>query len=556
MSQQPPIGLRHRFAGDLARAADVAGILVKYGLAGWLADLNWQPVHDALKSFGGEILSDQSFEGRVRLALTDLGTTFIKLGQMLSTRPDLIGQAMATELSKLQRHTPPDSPEVAAKMVEEELGRPITECFASFTAVAQASASIGQVHEAKLMSGRQVVVKIQHPGIEGVIRRDLDVLRFLAEIAEGNETLKRFEPVNLIREFGHAMLNELDFRRELRNLQLFRRNFSKDKNVVFPRPYPAFTSGRVLTMELLKGCRVTEDKKLDMLEVDRQEIAKRIATAFIQMIFRDGFYQADPHPGNFIVFRNGNIGLIDAGMIGRIDGEFRTQIEDILMAAGDQDAERLTDNVLRITGMPHHFDRKTLSADLSELFRDYGPQTIEEFNISDMLNQVTDILYRHKLILPSRMSMLIKCLVLLEGTSRLLSPTFSLAGLLAPWRSKLVSRRFSLKARFKKLSRMFVEWERLAESVPRVILNAMDRLEDGQLAIRLEHRNLRSAVNRLIGGLFISSLLLSSTLLISQNVPPLVWNVSIPGALGYIVAIFFGVHLLWMYRDKANKDEE
>ena len=152
--------------------------------------------------------------------------------------------------------------------------------------------------------------------------------------------------------------------------------------------------------------------------------------------------------------------------------------------------------------------------------------------------------------------MLIKCLILLEGTARLLSPTFSLAGLLAPWKSKLVSHRFSPKARFKKLRQMFVDWERLAELIPRVMLNAMDRLEDGQLAIRLEHRNLKSAVNRLMGGLFISSLLLSSALLMSRNVPPLAWTISIPGALGYIVALFYGVHLLWMYRNKANKDEE
>ena len=556
MLMQTAISSRHRFAGDLARATDVANVLVKYGLAGWLADINWQPVHDAFKSCGGEVLSDQTFEARVRLALTDLGTTFIKLGQMLSTRPDMVGQTMADELSKLQRNAPSDPPKAAVKMVEDELGRPISECFASFNTVAYESASIGQVHQATLKSGRQVVVKVQHPGIEGVIRRDLDILRFLAKIAEENDTLKRFQPVGLVREFAHTMLDELDFRRELRNLQMFRRNFAEDESIVFPRPYPAFTSGRVLTMDLLKGCRVTEGKKLDKLEVDRQELALRTATAFIQMIFRDGFYHADPHPGNFIVLQNGQIGLIDAGMVGRADEQSRTQIEDILVAAGDEDAERLTDNVLRITGRPYHFDRKTLSADLNELFQDFGTQPIEEFNISALLNQVTDILYRHKLILPGRMSMLIKCLVLLEGTARLLNPTFSLAALLAPWRSKLTSQRFSLKARFKKLSRMFVEWERLAESVPRVVLNALDRLEDGQLAIRLEHRNLKSAVNRLIGGLFISSLLLSSTLLISRNVPPFAWGVSIPGALGYVVAIFFGLHLLWMYRDKANKDEE
>ena len=556
MSIQTMINSRHRFAGDLSRAAEVAGVLVKYGLAGWLADINWAPVHDALKSHGGEVLSDQPFEARVRLALTDMGTTFIKLGQMLSTRPDMVGPALAAELSKLQRHTPPDPPEVAAKMVEAELGRPISECFASFNAEAFASASIGQVHEAKLKSGRCVVVKVQHPGIEGVIRRDLDILHFLAEIAESNDTLKQFQPVGTIREFGHAILNELDFRRELRNLQTFRRNFAKDETVVFPRPYPNLTSGRVLTMDRLTGCRVSESKKLDTLEVDRQELALNGATVFIQMIFRDGFYQADPHPGNFIILKNGKIGLIDVGMVGRVDEQCRTQIEDILMAAGDQDAERLTDNVLRITGRPHHFDRKALSAELGELFQEYGTQPVEQFDLGGLLNQTMAILHRHKLMTPSRMSTLIKCLVLLEGTAHLLSPTFSLAGLLAPWKSKLVSQRFSLKARFKKLSRMFVEWERLAEAIPRVILNAMDRLEDGQLAIRLEHRNLKSAVNRLMGGLFISSLLLSSALLMSRNVPPLAWSVSIPGALGYIVALFYGVHLLWMYRNKANKDEE
>ena len=556
MSLQTLITSRHRFAGDLARAADVAGVLVKYGLAGWLTDINWPPIHDALKSHGGQVLSDQPFEARVRLALTDLGTTFVKLGQTLSTRPDMIGQALADELSKLQRHTPPDAPDVAVQMVEAELGRPIAECFTSFSPVACASASIGQVHEAKLKSGRRVVVKVQHPGIEGVIRRDLDILRFLAEIAEGNDTLKRLEPVGLIREFAHAILNELDFRRELRNLQVFRRNFADDASVAFPRPYPELTTGRVLTMELLKGCRVTEEAKLDKLAVDRQELAKRGATAFIQMIFRDGFYHADPHPGNFIVLRNGTIGLIDVGMVGRVDEQCRTQIEDILMAAGEQDAERLTDNVLRITGRPHHFDRKALSADLTELCQDYGTQPIEECNLGGLLNQVTGILHRHKLVLPSRMSMLIKCLILLEGTGRLLSPAFSLAGLLAPWKSKLAARRFSIKARFKKISHLFGDWERLAEAIPRAILNAMDRFEDGQFAIRLEHRNLKSAVNRLIGGLFISSLLLSSALLISRNVPPLAWSVSIPGALGYIVALFFGVHLLWMYRGKANRDEE
>jgi ubiquinone biosynthesis protein len=556
MSMETMIRSRYRFAGDMARAADVAGVLVKYGLASWLADVNWQPIHDAFKSHDGEILSDQPFEVRVRLGMTDLGTTFIKLGQMLSTRPDMVGPALADELSKLQRNIPPDAPEVAVKMVEDELGRPISESFLSFDATAFASASIGQVHQATLKSGEHVVVKVQHPSIEGVIRRDLDILRFLAEIAERNDELKRFQPVGLVREFGRITVNELDFRRELRNLQTFRRNFAKDESVVFPRPYPELTSGRVLTMGLIKGFQVTDEKNLDKLEVDRQELAKRGATAFIKMIFRDGFYQADPHPGNFLVLSSGKIGLIDVGMVGRIDAQCRTQIEEILVAASDQDAERLMNNVLHITGTPDHLDRNVLSADLSELFQEYGSQPIDEFDLGGLLNQVTKLLHNHNLILPSKLSMLIKCLILLEGTGRLLSPTFSLAGLLAPWRSKFVDERFSFQTRFRKFSRMYFDWERLAQSLPRVIFDAMDRLEDGQFAIRLEHQNLKSAVDRLVGGLFISSLLLSSSMLIGHDVPPIAWSVSIPGVVGYFVALFFGVHLVWAYHAKKNRGDE
>ena len=268
------ISSRFRFAGDLARAADVARVLAKYGLATWLTDVEWEPLVDALKSERGELLTQQPFEARVRLALTDLGTTFIKLGQMLSTRPDLIGQAMATELTKLQEQAPVDPPEVATKVVEAELGRPIDECFRRFDGVALASASVGQAHRARLKTGRKAIVKVQHPGIEGVVRRDLDILRFLAELAEKSDDLLRYQPVSLIREFTRTTLNELDFRREQRNLQAFRRNFAEDETVVFPKPFPELTSGRTLTMEYLKGFSVTDTKQLEKLPIPAAELAK------------------------------------------------------------------------------------------------------------------------------------------------------------------------------------------------------------------------------------------------------------------------------------------
>ena len=547
---------RFRFAGDLARAAAVARVLVKYGLAGWLTEIEWEPIHHAFKSERGEILTDLPFEARLRLAFTDLGATFIKLGQLLSTRPHLVGEAVALELSKLQESTPPDPPDVVKRVVEAELGRPIDECFMEFDTAALASASIGQVHRAKLKSGRRAIVKVQHPDIEGTIRRDLDILRFLAEIAEKDKTLRRYQPVALIREFSRTTLNELDFRRELRNLQIFRRNFIKDETVVFPKPYAELTSGRVLTMEFLKGWKVANIQRLYTLKADRQELAKRGADIFIQMIFRDGFYHADPHPGNFLILPSGKIGLIDAGMVGRIDETFRTQIEDILLAAADRDAQRLTDAVTRVCGTPRDLDRAALSLELTELFEEYGTQAVGQLNISGALMKVTSILHEHELFLPGKLSMLIKCLILLEGTGRLLSPAFNLAELLQPWHKTILWRRFSPKAQLKHFRRIYGEWDRMLESVPKVATDIVDRLEKGNFAVRLEHRHLKSAANRLVAGLFVSSLLLASSILIARNVPPLAWGLSIFGVLGYVAAVIFGFHILWVNRDNLVSDRD
>ena len=541
---------RFRFAGDLARAADVVRVLAKYGLAGWLSDVEWGPVHNALKSHGGEVLAQQPFEARVRLALTDLGTTFIKLGQMLSTRPDLVGDAMAAELSKLQEHTPPDAPDVVAATVQGELGRPIDECFKQFDGVALASASIGQVHPARLKSGRGAVVKVQHPGIEGTIRRDLDILRFLADIAERHEGLRAFQPAGLVRQFSRTILNELDFRREMRNLRVFRRNFADDPTVVFPKPYPELTTGRVLTMGRFHGVGVTDAEGLKKVKIDRQELAKRGANVFVQMIFRDGFYHADPHPGNFLVLHDGTIGLLDAGMVGRIDDALRKQIVDILMSAGDRDAQRLTDAVLRLCGTPPDLDRASLSADLTELFEEYGTQTVGQFNVSGALTAINGILHDHKLFLPGNVSMLIKCLILLEGTGRLLSPSFNLAELLEPWRRKLVRERFSPGAQLRQMLRLYSDWERTAEAMPKTLSNLLDRLDHGKFGVHLEHEHLKSAANRLVVGMFIAAVVIGSAILISRNVPPTAWGLSIPGVLGYTAAIAFGLRMIWINRDR------
>jgi ubiquinone biosynthesis protein len=336
----------------------------------------------------------------------------------------------------------------------------------------------------------------------------------------------------------------------MRNLQVFRRNFAEDPTVRFPKPYPELTTGRVLTMERLRGHKVTDGAFLDRLDVDRQELARRGANVFVEMIFRDGFYHADPHPGNFMVLPDGTIGLLDAGMVGRMDEPMRMNIAEVLLAAGDRDAQRLTDAVLRMCGTPETLDRSVLSNDLTDFFEEYGTQAVGQFNVSGALNAVTVILHEHKLMLPGNISMLFKCLILLEGTGCLLSPTFNLAELLEPWRKRFLKQRFSKQAQLRQFRRLFVDWERAAEAIPKVTSRLLDRLEQGHFAIHLEHQHLKSAVNRLVVGLFVSALLLGSSILIASDVPPMIRGVSIPGALGYLAAIAFGLRTLWINRDK------
>jgi ubiquinone biosynthesis protein len=531
--------------GDLARAQEVVRVLFKYGLAEWMKGTEWEPVRRLLISHSGEVITDQSFPIRLRLALTDLGTTFVKLGQVLSTRQDMVGLEIAQELAHLQSGTPPDKPDVVIATIEKELGHPIAECFSEFDPVALASASIGQAHRAKLLNGKPVVVKVQHPGIEGTIRRDLNILSSLASLAEVRDEFKRYEPVAVVREFKQTMLRELDFRREMRNLQQFRQNFAEDETVVFPKPYPELTTGRVLTMQFLNGTSVGDKPGLLAKKIDGESMARIGAGVFIQMMFRDGFYHGDPHPGNLLILSKGRVGVLDGGMVGRIDDELREKIVELLLAAADRDSVRLAEVITAVCKGPSNLDRAALSSDLMEVFGQYGSQNMDQFDVGGALTAVTRIVHEYNLVMPSRLSMLIKCLVVLEGTGKCLSPAFNLAGLLEPYRTQFVLHQFSPQVLLRKAKRLHRDMEMLIETVPRGLSNLMEQLQGGKLSVRHLHPSLESAVNRLVYGLCISVLLASSALLWSHDVPPTIHGLSVFGFLGYLLAGFLGAQLIW-----------
>jgi len=534
-----------RLDRNLHRAADIVGVLAKYRLADWVKGLDVSWIQERIRSADGQHIPDLKVEERVRLALTELGTTFIKLGQMLSTRPDLVGPALAGELAHLQDATPADPASTVRATIKAELGEPPDKLFAHFEEEPLASASIAQVHVARLHTGEHVVVKVQHAGIEDNILPDLDILGGLAELAEKHSTqLRPYQPEALVRQFRRTLLRELDFTIERRNLDEFARHFSEDDTVHFPLAYAPFSTRRVLTMEKLDGILGTHQRALANSGVDLDEFAHRGATMYLNMIFRDAFYHADPHPGNLMLLPGGVVGVLDCGMVGRLDEELMEGLDDMLVAVVKHNSTDLAEALLRVGSAPSATPRELLRADLTDFISDYVGQSIHDIKLSGALNNLFEIIRRYTITLPPPLTMLLRTVVELEGTAQRLNPEFSLAEVIRPFYDRMVRKRLSVPRLLSRLQHAYGEWERLAASLPRDLNDALRRVREGTFSIHLDHRHLDPVVNRLVLGVMTAALFVGSSLLWSMKAPPTVKDVSVVGGAGYLVAAYLGWRLL------------
>ncbi len=534
-----------RLERNARRVGDIGAVLVRYGLADWLRKIPGKRIKQWLRDAEGQSISELSEPARIRLALTELGTTFIKLGQMLSTRPDLVGQELARELARLQSGTRPDPPGAARAIVQKELGQWPEALFAHFEPVPFASASIAQVHYARLQSGEEVVVKVQKEGIEGKIEADLSILADLAQLAERHVAeLKPYRPAAVVRQFAKMLRDELDFTRELRNVEQFRRNFAGDDTVHFPRPWPECSSRRVLTMERIQGILVSQSEELHTLGIDVDGFARRGANMYLEMIFRDSFYHADPHPGNLMLLPGEVVGVLDCGMVQRLEEGLREEIEGVVLAVAHGDAEALADGVWNLGTAPPMGSRERLRSDLAEFVAEYTGQSINELNLRAALTSIIDIIHLNHVFLPPGVSLMLRTLVELEGTAQLLNPSFSLAEVIQPYYQKAMARRLSPKRLALRLQHGFRDWNRLVQALPRDLNEMLQRIRAGTLSVHVDHRRLDPVVNRLVLGLLTSSLFLGSSLLWSMNAPPLVRGVSLFGTIGYALAFIMGFRLL------------
>jgi ubiquinone biosynthesis protein len=550
---------------NVKRWTEIIAVLSKYGLADWLSQSNIEFIKVRLKDRDGEILARLTRDARIRLALSELGPTFIKLGQLLSTRPDLIGKELADELKLLQTEVSADSPEQVRATVEAELGQKIEELYSEFNLVPIASASIGQVHLAKLLTGELVVVKVQHANIERKVQEDLDVLAGLALLAEQFPEYANYRPSANVAEMGRMLKRELDFGREERNLNQFAAMFKDDATVFIPHPFTDFCTSRVLTMDRVEGISISDPAALLAAGIDANEVAKRGAELYLEMIFTQGHFHADPHPGNIVVLPGNVIGLLDFGMVGRIDERLREDIEEMLVAIVNHDTPMLTMLIQRIGRAPLNLDQSSLTADVADFVGHYGTQALDQFDLSGALTDMIEIIRRYRIQLPPQVALLIKVLVTLEGSAKLLSPKFSLMELMKPFQKRMFLRRLNPARHFRKLRRFFVELEQLAEILPRRAMDILDQVQAGKFDVHLDHRGLGPSVNRLVLGMMTSALFLGSSLLMSYSVPPVLFtektylgmqNVSILGVLGCATSLMIGLRLLHAIGKSGHLDQK
>jgi ubiquinone biosynthesis protein len=525
------------------RLGEIIQVVTKYGFADHLPDRTPGYLKRWFTKPDGELLSNYTDEERFRMALTELGTTFIKLGQMLSSREALVGPTYAAELTKLQSGTPADPPEVVRATIESELGRPLEELYADFDLQAMGSASIGQVHAATLLDGTKVVIKVLHQGIEEMVRTDLELMNTLAEQLEKHGKDRIYQPKKLATEFSHQLLRELNLNSEARNLKHFIHNFHNDPAVVFPQPYPELSTSRVLTMTKIVGINLNDRERLSEENIDLEETANIGANIWIEMIFRDSFFHADPHPGNLLVLSGGRVGVLDCGMVGYIDDQTQEDLEDLVLAFAIKDVDQISDTILRICDAPKNFQRRPFTRDVSMFMADYLDQSIKDMDVSAMMRAVNDIAFRHHLMVPANLIMLGKAIAMLEGTSHLVYPEFDLNEALEPHYQAIVERRYSPKRLMAVALRSYKDWGRLLTSLPGEVGDILALLQQGEFRIQFEVNRLDKVANRLIYGLVVAALIVASAMIWSAGVGPMAGDISLLGAVGILFAIVLVIRL-------------
>jgi len=497
-------------------------------------------------------LEGRSRPERLRLAFEELGPTFVKLGQLLSLRPDLVPPEYATELSKLQDEAAPFPSAQAKRIIEGGLGCPLEELFAEFDEEPLAAASLAQVHRALLRDGTEVVLKVQRPGIRDVIRADLIILEDLAGvIARYVPESEPYDPVGTVREFAKTLRRELDFVREGRNMEVFRRNFSGDETIYIPRIFWELTTSEVLTMERIVGIKVTDLEALERAGLDRRQIALNGAKAILKQVFEHGFFHADPHPGNILVLKDNVIAPLDFGMVGRLDRPLQEAIGELLVGIVRKDIERIVRALRELGGLDEGGDLWAFRTDLGDFIDRYYKIPLYRLDVARLLDEAMALVREHRVRLPAGLVMMGKALVIEEGVGRVLYPQFDMITLARPYVRHIVFRRLVSQRELRDWGVVLEEAGRLLKELPEELRSIMGKIRRGELRAQFEHLGLDRLIleldrasNRISFAMIIAALIVGSSLVMQIEVGPRLFGLPLFGLLGFGFAAVLGFWLV------------
>ena len=502
-------GHKHPQKSHIARYREIVTVLSKYKLDKVLSYVGLQKYRIIGVVFGGNPLRKTTYSEpeRMRMAIEELGTTFVKLGQLLSTRTDLLPPAYIKELVKLQNSVAPESPEKMKKVISDELGRSTDDVFEKFeqtvgTASISQVYSCGQVNACTLSDGTEVVTKVQKPGVREQIEQDMDILHQAAiSLTKHWKGVQQYDLVGITQEMADTMRKETDYIQEGHNAEYFREFFEEDPTVHIPKIYWEATTERILTMERIHGIGIWDVESLEKAGYDRKELAKRAVSLWLKMVFEGEAFHADPHPGNLFVEPDGRLGLIDFGMVYAVDDEVRWRLANAVKSIMDRDADKLIDALIELGAVSLQFEgsRTSLRKDLKSMMGRFSTIQLQKHSesVTANLEQLMSILRRNQIQLPANTFMLLKTLIMAQGLGKALDPDFNILPMLQSSIQGLIKRRYSVEAAVQRLPMMAVEIGSLAAGLPQRLDRMLSATERGELQFRVDASGVERHIFRL-----------------------------------------------------------
>lgn len=550
------IGVIGRTYRHLNRYRQILAILFKYGFGDLVDRLNLdQYIETGLQMISrkrrGRVEKLTRSE-RLRLAFEELGPTYIKLGQALSTRPDLIPSDFIHELSKLQDNVPPFPFIEVKNIIESEFDLPLGKLFTFFDEKPLASASIGQVHKARLENGDDVAVKIQRPKIKKVIEVDLEIMLHLATLMERHiEEMALYRPVKIVEEFARSLEKETDYTIEASNIERFSRNFLDDSTIYVPRVFYERSTVRVITMEFVDGIKVSNIDRLEAAGLDLKIITARGADLILRQVFDHGFFHADPHPGNIFVLDENVICLLDFGMAGFVDRTTREDFADLIDAVVNRDEHRATQMLLKFTTWEIEPDVRRLEREVADFMGKHLYKSLKDIKIADLINNLFELVSVHQLRISPDIFLVMKALSTVEGVALMLDPEFDMIAQATPFIKKVKLARLYPERIAEDLIRAGKDLLQFLQQFPKDVLEISRLLKQRKLTIKMEHQGLSSILsthdqisNRISFSIIIAALIVGSALIVISKTPPFIFGISLIGIIGFLAAAIMGIWLL------------